>query len=56
MVLEINDKKLRKEFLSLPRLLYKDDPNFISALVKDIESIFDPVKNNFTVMVFVKDG
>jgi hypothetical protein len=47
MVLEVNDKKSRKEFLLLPRLLYKDDPNFISALDKDIESIFNPVKNNF---------
>jgi hypothetical protein len=47
MLLEVNDKKSRKEFLYLPRILYKDDPNFISPLDKDIESIFDPRKNNF---------
>jgi len=47
MILEVNDKKSRKEFLLLPQLLYKDDPNFISPLHKDIETIFDPKQNNF---------
>lgn len=44
---EINDKKSKKEFLNLPRLLYKSDPNFISPLDKDIEAVFDPSQNNF---------
>jgi len=47
MILEVNDKKSRKEFLLLPQSLYKDDVNFISPLHKDIESIFDPKQNNF---------
>lgn len=47
MVLEVIDKKSRKDFLLLRCLLYKDNPNFISALHKDIESIFNPVKINF---------
>ncbi|KAA9041655.1 GNAT family N-acetyltransferase [Ginsengibacter hankyongi] len=47
MILEVNDKKTRKEFLLLPHRLYKDDRNFISPLHNDIESVFDPEKNNF---------
>lgn len=46
-IVEVNDKKSRKEFLLLPRSLYKGDPNFISLLDVDIESVFDPAKNLF---------
>jgi hypothetical protein len=44
---EVIDKKSSKEFLDLPRKLYKNDPNFISPLDKDIEAVFDPKLNNF---------
>ena len=47
MIIEVNDNKSRKEFLSLPLKLYKEDSNFISPLYNDIESIFDPTKNSF---------
>jgi hypothetical protein len=47
MILEVNDKKSGKEFLELQRILYKNDPNYISPLDNDIESIFDPKQNNF---------
>jgi len=47
MIVEVNDRKSRKAFLEFPRKLYKTDPNFISPLDKDIESIFDPKQNNF---------
>jgi hypothetical protein len=47
MIIEVNDKKSRKEFLLLPGSLYKDDNNFISPLYNDIEAIFDPAKNSF---------
>ena len=30
-----------------PRSLYKGDPNFISPLDKEIESVFDPEPNHF---------
>src|SRR5215212_9439728 len=43
----VSDKKTIKEFLELPRKLYKNDPNFISPLDKDIEAVFDPKLNNF---------
>ena len=44
---EITDKNTIKEFLELPRKLYKNDPNFISPLDKDIETVFDPKLNNY---------
>ncbi|MES2827547.1 MAG: GNAT family N-acetyltransferase [Bacteroidota bacterium] len=48
MTLEpVNTKKLRKDFLDVPRVLYKQDKNWICPLDKDIEDIFDPNKNPF---------
>ena len=44
---EVIDKKTAREFIELPRKLYKDDPNFISPLDKDVEAVFDPALNNF---------
>jgi hypothetical protein len=46
-IIEVTDKKLIADFLDLPRRLYKNDPNFISPLDKDIEAVFDPKLNNF---------
>jgi len=39
-----NDKKL---FLQVSINVYKNDPNWIRPLDKDIEEVFDPVKNKF---------
>ena len=47
VIIEVNDKKSREEFLLLPQSLYKNDPNFISPLHKEIDSIFNPRLNNF---------
>ena len=46
-VIEVNDKHTAKEFISLPRKLYRNDSNFISPLDKDIEAIFNPKLNNY---------
>jgi hypothetical protein len=46
-IVEVSDKKTVNAFLELPRKLYKNDPNFISPLDKDIEAVFDPRRNNF---------
>ena len=46
-IVEVTDKRSVNEFLELPRKLYKEDPNFISPLDKDIESVFDAKLNNF---------
>lgn len=44
---EVNDKKTGKAFLELPLTLYKNDPNFIRPLDKDIEFVFDTNKNKY---------
>jgi hypothetical protein len=37
----------RKDFLLLPLYIYKDEPNWIRPLDKDIEEVFDREKNKF---------
>jgi hypothetical protein len=44
-ILEVKDKKLEKDFLKVPHIIYKDDPNWISHLENDIKAVFDPAKN-----------
>ena len=39
------DKASANEFLKVPLIIYKDDPNFIQPLDKDIKDVFDPKKN-----------
>lgn len=46
-IIEVNNERTEKEFIDLPRKLYKSDPNFISPLNKDIKAIFDSRLNNF---------
>ncbi|HUS03273.1 MAG TPA: hypothetical protein VMY77_16150 [Chitinophagaceae bacterium] len=46
-IVEVTDKKRAREFLDLPRKLYKSDPNFISPLDKDIKAVFDPKLNHY---------
>ena len=41
----VTDAALAKEFLQVPVVLYKNDPNFIRPLDKDINDVFDPKKN-----------
>lgn len=42
---EVLTKSHKKEFLELPKRLYKKDPNWVCQLDVEIESIFDPAKN-----------
>src|SRR5215217_5172742 len=44
---EVTSAKDIRQFLELPLKIYKDDPNWIRPLDKDIESVFDPAKNKF---------
>ena len=46
-LVEVNSKKLAGEFLLLPVRLYKNDPNYIRPLDKDVEDVFNPSKNKF---------
>ena len=44
-LVEVNSKRLAKEFLLLPVRLYKNEPKWIRPLDKDIETVFDREKN-----------
>lgn len=44
---EVNDTPKSKEFLTLPRKLYRNDQNWISPLDDNINAIFDPLRNNY---------
>jgi GNAT superfamily N-acetyltransferase len=44
-ILEVTTPQQIKEFLMFPVRLYKDEPNWIRPLDKDIESVFDKEKN-----------
>jgi hypothetical protein len=41
----VTDAASKREFLKVPLIIYKDDPNFIQPLDKDIEDVFDQKKN-----------
>ena len=44
-LLEVTTRQDRREFLQLPVRLYRNEPNWIRPLDKDIEAVFDPSKN-----------
>src|SRR5947208_16928158 len=46
-LVEVVTAQQKREFLLLPLKIYKDDPNWIRPLDKDIDEVFDPSKNKF---------
>ncbi len=50
-IIQVTDRKTIKQFHDTVRIIYKNDPNFVCPLDKDIESVFNPSKNSF-----FKDG
>ncbi|ADY52925.1 hypothetical protein Pedsa_2377 [Pseudopedobacter saltans DSM 12145] len=44
---QVLDKNTAKEFLLFPLSIYKNDPNYIRPLDKDIEFVFDQEKNKY---------
>lgn len=46
-IIPVTDKITAKEFLKVPLMIYKNDPNWIRPLDEDIEKVFDPKKNKF---------
>ncbi|MEJ8802308.1 hypothetical protein [Pontibacter sp. H249] len=44
-LIEVNTPELANEFLMVQVRLYKNDPNYIRPLNKDIDNVFDPKKN-----------
>lgn len=46
-LIEVTDKRSAKEFLQFPVRLYKNEPNWIRPLDKDINGVFDPKTNKY---------
>ncbi len=44
-ILLVNDESAARTFLELPLTIYKNDPNWIRPLDKDVTDVFDPAKN-----------
>ena len=47
ILIEVRNQVQRREFLNLPKRLFRKDPNWISPLDNDVEAVFDPEKNIF---------
>jgi GNAT superfamily N-acetyltransferase len=43
----VRDRQTQKQFLEVPRIVYKDDPVWVCPLDNEIESVFDPLFNPF---------
>ena len=39
------DKRLEREFLDLPKKIYRDNPNWVCPFDSSIKAVFDPAKN-----------
>jgi hypothetical protein len=46
-LIEVTNEGLAREFINLPKKLYRHDPNWICPLDRDIIAIFDPALNIF---------
>ena len=44
-LIEVSDRKTRKDFLEVPRILYRKDPFWVCPLDRDTETVFNPEKN-----------
>lgn len=46
-LIEVRDTDHNKEFLELPLLIYKNDPNYIRPLDSDVKSVFEKTSNQY---------
>tara|TARA_Y100001954_G_scaffold219103_1_gene252915 strand:+ start:464 stop:1756 length:1293 start_codon:yes stop_codon:yes gene_type:complete len=46
-LIEVTDKKTRKDFLDVARIIYKNDKTWVCPLDIEINNIFDPKENTF---------
>lgn len=42
---EVNDKKTENDFFELPKVIYRNDKNYIPAIRQDVEKVFDTKRN-----------
>jgi hypothetical protein len=46
-IIPVSNKKTRKQFLDVARIIYKNDPVWVCPFDNEIEAIFDPEKNPY---------
>ena len=46
VIFEVSDRKLHRDFLMVPKVLYKSDPYWVCPLDKDTETAFNPEQNH----------
>jgi GNAT superfamily N-acetyltransferase len=46
-IAEVSNRKIRRDFHNVARIIYKNDPVWVCPLDKEIEAIFNPDKNIF---------
>ena len=46
-IIEVKDRKTIREFLKVPKIIYKNDPAWICPLDSETESVFNPEENSF---------
>ncbi len=46
-LVEVNSRSTRRAFLSVVDAIYREDPNYVRPLDREIEEVFDPSANSF---------
>jgi hypothetical protein len=46
---KVQNERGKRDFLEVPRIIYKSDPNWICPLDKQIHNIFEPSKNTYFI-------
>jgi hypothetical protein len=44
-IIEVKESAERKEFIRFPKELYRNDPDWIPSLDREVEGVFDPMRN-----------
>jgi hypothetical protein len=55
-IIEVSTKRERREFIDLPKRLYRDDPYWVCPLDSEIENVFDPARNMLSATGWRSDG
>ncbi|MCK9421786.1 MAG: hypothetical protein M0Q38_04250 [Bacteroidales bacterium] len=46
-LIEVTDRKTRRQFLNMVDNIYAKDPHYVRPLDREVNSVFDPLKNSF---------
>jgi len=46
-ILEVHNRKTRRQFLDMVRMIYRNEPVYVRPLDKEVEAVFNPRQNSF---------